>query len=154
MQEGLYTSKWQQTLHLKEYLDHGNEVSKYYIPWKTWINSKKTLFNKKCKVTSGKKANCTKNLYGDFIHLQIFPWPSFLCKLRVHTIAEKHNHYLTVCTMAQIPKQDHICRWNFFLVAFFLFELVTHDYTTLCMRSCKRHRCKWNVQNIVTSIFK
>ncbi len=67
-----------------------------------------------------KKRKMHKELWMDFIHLQIFPWPSFLCKLRVHTIAEKHNHYLTVCTMAQIPKQDHICRLNFFSCSIFL----------------------------------
>ncbi len=33
------------------------------------------------------------------------------------------------------------------------FELATHDYTTLCTRSCKRHRRKWNEQNMVTLIF-
>ncbi len=32
-------------------------------------------------------------------------------------------------------------------------ELATHDYTTLCTRSCKRHRRKWNEQNMVTLIF-
>ncbi len=47
---------------------------------------------------------CTKNLYG--YSSIVYGDLTFLCKLRVHTVAEKHNHSLL---SRQIPEQDHIC---------------------------------------------
>ncbi len=74
-----------------------------------------------------------------------------LIKLKVHTITEKHNHYLAVrCPYAQrhTPLNKAISTDKTFLK----FELAPHDYT-LCTRSCKRHMHKWNAKTMVMLIF-
>ncbi len=56
---------------------------------------------------------------------------------------------MSVCTKAQVPKQAHSCRFNFFVEACFKFELAPQDYTTLCMRICTRGRNAKNILNVI-----